>query len=110
MLCIQPIACCIIFVSQYDFVVCMGDPRFCHFHRFVSRLCDESAGSCALVPPGWWERTDGLVVAGETMNAGLNKNEAELRILVLAIALKMLADSDSLTNVSKWKGYRRSCL
>ena len=32
------------------------------------------------------------------MNAGLDKNESELRVLVVAIALKMLTDSDGLLN------------
>jgi hypothetical protein len=59
-------------------------------------LCDQSAGSSALVLPGWWQSTDGLIVAGETVNAGLDENEAELGILILAVALKMLADGDSL--------------
>lgn len=40
------------------------------------RLCDEGGSSGALVPPGGREDTDGLVVAGETMDTGLNENEA----------------------------------
>jgi hypothetical protein len=62
------------------------------------RLCDQSAGSGALVSPGWWEDTDGLVVAGETVDTGLDENETELGVLVLSVALKMLADSDGLEN------------
>lgn len=60
------------------------------------RLCDEGAGSGALVSPGWWEDTNGLVVAGETVDTGLDENEAELAVLVFAVALEMLADSDRL--------------
>jgi hypothetical protein len=60
------------------------------------RLCDEGAGSGALVPPGWRKSTDGLVVAGETVDTRLNQNESELAVLVLAVALEVLADSDGL--------------
>lgn len=60
------------------------------------RLCDEGAGSGALVSPGRWEDTNGLVVAGETVDTGLDENEAELAVLVFAVALEMLADSDRL--------------
>ena len=60
------------------------------------RLCDKSAGSGGLVSPGWWESADGLVVAGETVDTGLDQNEAELAVLDLAVALEVLADSDGL--------------
>lgn len=40
------------------------------------RLCDESGGGGALVPPGGGEDTDGLVVAGEAVNTGLDENQA----------------------------------
>jgi hypothetical protein len=60
-------------------------------------LCDEGAGSGALVSPGWWEDTDGLVVSGQTVDTGLDQNEAELAVLVLAVTLEMLADSDGLS-------------
>jgi hypothetical protein len=62
------------------------------------RLCDKGGGSGALVAPGGGQDTDGLVVAGETVNAGLDQNEAELGVLVLAVTLKVLADSDGLRN------------
>jgi hypothetical protein len=61
------------------------------------RLCDKGAGGGALVPPGRWERTDSLVVAGETVDAGLDENEAELGVPVLAVALEMLADGNGLS-------------
>jgi hypothetical protein len=37
-----------------------------------------------------------LVVAGKTVDTGLNKNQTELGVLVLAVALQVLADRDSL--------------
>ena len=64
-----------------------------------ARLCDEGAGSGALVSPGWWQSTDGLVVAGKTVDAGLDQDEAELAVLVLSVALEMLADRDGLTRI-----------
>lgn len=65
---------------------------------FVStlHLCNHGAGSGALVSPGWWEDTDGLVVTGETVDSGLDENETELGVLVLSVALEMLADGNSL--------------
>ena len=59
-------------------------------------LCDKRAGRCALVSPGWWQHADRLVVSRETVDAGFDENEAELGVLVLAVALKMLADGDGL--------------
>jgi len=61
-------------------------------------LCDHSGGSGALVSPGWWEDTDGLVIPGQAMDAGFDENQTELGVLVLSVALKMLADSDGLLN------------
>lgn len=61
-----------------------------------SHLCDQSGSSSTLVSPGWWEDTDGLVVAGQAVDTGLDENEAELGVLVLSVALEMLADGDSL--------------
>lgn len=59
-------------------------------------LSNQGAGGGALVSPGGREDTDGLVVTRKTVNTGLDQNEAELSILVLAVALKVLADRDSL--------------
>lgn len=69
---------------------------------FVSktRLSDDGAGSSGLVLPGGGQDTDGLVVAGKTVDSGLDENEAELGVLVLAVALKVLADSNSLLETS----------
>jgi hypothetical protein len=71
-------------------------PWPCDLLLFTIRLCDECAGGGALVSPGWWKSTDGLVVAGETVDTGLDENEAEFGVLVLAVALEMLADGDGL--------------
>ena len=59
-------------------------------------LCDKGGGSGGLVAPGGGQDTDGLVVAGQTVDAGLDENQAEFGVLVLAVTLKVLADSDGL--------------
>lgn len=61
------------------------------------RLSDQRARRRALVPPGVGQRADGLVVARQTVDAGLDENQAELAVLVLAVALEMLADGDGLS-------------
>ena len=61
-----------------------------------SCLCDNGAGSGGLVAPGGRQDTDGLVVAGQTVDTRLDENQAELGVLVLAVALEVLADGDSL--------------
>lgn len=60
------------------------------------RLGDEGGGGRGLVAPGGGQNTDGLVVTGQTVDTGLDQNEAELGVLVLAVALEVLADGDSL--------------
>ena len=50
-----------------------------HVRHSCSCLCDEGGGGGALVPPGRGEGTDGLVVAGETVDTGLDENEAAAR-------------------------------
>lgn len=78
----------------------MQQPNHNQFISFIeavcTRLCDKGAGSGALVSPSWWQGTDGLVVAGETVDTGLDENQAELAVLVLAVALEVLADGHSL--------------
>jgi len=59
-------------------------------------LRDESRGSGSSVFPSGREGLDGLVVTSESVNARLNINESVLGAEVLAIALKVLADIDSL--------------
>ena len=66
------------------------------FDVLFSRLSDNGAGGGGLVLPGGREDTNGLVVAGETVDTGLDENEAELGVAVLAVALEVLADGDGL--------------
>ena len=73
------------------------------FQECGLRLCDEGGGGGALVPPGGGEDTDGLVVAGQTVNAGLDQNQAELAVTVLAVELEVLADGNGLACVSKMR-------
>jgi hypothetical protein len=60
------------------------------------RLSDNGAGSSGLVLPGGRENTDSLVVTGQSVDTGLNENETELGVLILAVTLKVLADGNSL--------------
>jgi hypothetical protein len=64
----------------------------------VGYLRDHGGGGGRLISPGWWENTDSLVVAGQAVDAGLDENQAELGVLVLTVALKVLADGNSLLN------------
>ena len=61
-----------------------------------SCLSDHGAGGGGLVLPVRGHDTDGAVVASETVDTGLDENEAELGVLVLAVALEVLADGDGL--------------
>lgn len=63
-------------------------------------LCDDGAGSGALVLPGRGEDTDSLIVTGETVDSRLDENETELGVLVLAVALQVLSDRDGLRRQS----------
>jgi len=47
-------------------------------------------------PPGGRESLARLVVTSKTVDTSLDENQTELGILILAVLLKMLADSDSL--------------
>jgi hypothetical protein len=85
-----------------------------HIRQSCICLCDKGGGGGALVPPGRGEDTDGLVVAGQLVNvsvylrsfvrfketyavdAGLNENQAELAVPVLAVGLEVLADGNGL--------------
>ena len=73
------------------------------FQCCVQRLSDDGGGGGALVPPGGGEDTNGLVVAGQTVDAGLDQNQAELAVPVLAVALEVLADGNGLACVSKMR-------
>jgi hypothetical protein len=70
-------------------------PNSNHDIHFLT-LCDQGAGSGALVSPSWRKDTDGLVVAGQAVDTGLDENETELGVLVLSVSLEMLADSNGL--------------
>lgn len=70
-----------------------------HHLQSMTHLCHHRAGRRALVLPVWLQHTNGLVISAETMDSGFNENEAELGILVLAVALEMLADGDGLENI-----------
>jgi len=78
-----------------------------------SRLCHQRARCRTLVPPGWWQGTDRLVVSGEAVDTGFDQNEAELNalvssfknfqrfsahlgVLVLLVSLEMLANRNGL--------------
>lgn len=71
-------------------------PTTQHSSQQTTHLSNDGAGGGALVLPGGGEDTVGLVVASETVDTRLDQNEAELGVAVLAVALKVLADSDSL--------------
>lgn len=59
-------------------------------------LGDQSGSGGRLVLPVGRELTRGLVVAGKTVDTGFSKNQVVLAVLVLAVALQVLADGDSL--------------
>lgn len=46
--------------------------------------------------PGWRQNTNSFVVSAKTMNPGLNENESEFGVFVLAVSLQVLPDGDSL--------------
>ena len=62
----------------------------------MTTLCDQGAGGGALVLPGGRQGADGLVVTGQAVDTGLDQNQAELGVLVLAVALEVLPDGDGL--------------
>lgn len=59
-------------------------------------LRDKSRGSARLILPGGRESATHLVVARESVDSALDKDETELAVLVLAVLLKVLADGNSL--------------
>ena len=59
-------------------------------------LGDHGRGGGGLVLPVGRELAGGAVVAGEAVDAALDEDEAELGVLVLAVALEVLADLDGL--------------
>jgi len=78
-----------------------------------SHLCHQCARRRTLIPPGWWQGADRLVVSGEAVDTGFDQNEAELNalmssfknfqgfsahlgVLVLLVSLEMLANRNGL--------------
>lgn len=67
-----------------------------NFSSGTQSLSDHGGSGGRLVLPVGRELTSGLVVASKTMDTGLDKNQTELGVLVLAVALKMLTNGNSL--------------
>ncbi len=61
-----------------------------------NRSCDEGGSGRRVVLEGWGDLLLRLVVARETVDTRLDENEAELRVLVLAVDLEVLAHGDRL--------------
>ena len=57
-------------------------------------LCYHRASSRALISPRRRQHTDSLVVSAEAVDPGLDENESELAVLILAVALEVLTHSD----------------
>jgi hypothetical protein len=70
-------------------------------------LRNDGAGGGALVLPGRGHDADGLVVAGQAVDSRLDQNQAELGVLVLAVALKVLADGNGLKGFSLSNNFHR---
>jgi len=63
---------------------------------FYLRLCDEGGGGGAVVLPGWGHDLVELVVSSQSVDSGLDENEAEFTVFVLSVLLEMLSDGDGL--------------
>lgn len=59
-------------------------------------LCYQSRSRARFVFPVRSEHPLCLVVAGETVNSGLDENQPELAVLILPVALQMLPDGHGL--------------
>jgi len=62
----------------------------------VDHLGHQGRGGGALVLPGWWQNTLGLVVPSKPVDSAFNQNQTELSILILPVTFKMLSDRYSL--------------
>lgn len=62
--------------------------------------CHQSTCRCALVAPSGRKGADRLVVSRQTVDTGLDEDEAEFGVFVFAIALEMLPDGNSLGRVN----------
>lgn len=63
---------------------------------FFFLLGHESRGGTTLVLPGGRKDAFRFVIAGQSVDAGLDQNQSELGIAVLAIALQVFADGHGL--------------
>jgi hypothetical protein len=59
-----------------------------------SLSCHHRASSRALISPRRRQYTNSLVVSAEAVDSGLDENESELAVLVLAVALEVLTHSN----------------
>jgi len=67
-------------------------------YKNVRSLRYQGRGSSRLVFPVRGQNLASLVIAGESVNTRLDQNQSEFSILVLAVLLEVLADSDGLLN------------
>ena len=70
--------------------------RYQTWPKRSNHLSDECGSGCRVVLEGRRDLLLRFVVTCEAVNAGIDENEAELRILVLAVNLEVLADGDRL--------------
>lgn len=75
-------------------------PKRPHSRPLDGVLRNQGAGGCTLIPPSGWEMSDGLVISRQAMNPGLDKDQSELGVFVLAVPFEMLANGDGLEFVS----------
>jgi len=59
-------------------------------------LGHQGGGGGALILPGGWEDTLGLVVPGQSVDSALDQNETKLCVLILPVTLQMFPDGYSL--------------
>mmetsp|Transcript_37560 Transcript_37560/g.83640 ORF Transcript_37560/g.83640 Transcript_37560/m.83640 type:complete len:205 (-) Transcript_37560:128-742(-) len=72
-------------------------PQRCLVHLLQQAdLGNQGAGSVGLVLPGGWQLASGLVVPSKAVHLGLHQDQAELGVLVLAVALQVLPDGNGL--------------
>lgn len=65
-------------------------------HSHHENLGNKSRGGARLVLPVGSQHALRFVVASQTVNSGLDQNQTEFTVLILAVALQVLADGDSL--------------
>lgn len=62
----------------------------------IHSLGNQGRGRARFVLPVWWQDSLDLVVASQSVDTGLDQNQTELAVNILAVALQMLADRDGL--------------